>query len=241
MIRVALQQRPSHNRKVPAWHAKFLAMLPVIQQYARVAFRHLKGDDRDDAIEEVIANCLVAYIRLVQLKRTGVAYPTVLTKYAISQVREGRRVGNHLNIREVLSQYAQRPKGFTSSVWTISTRRRTNGRRPWSKTTKRRCRSGGLQDRFSGLAGNPIAPRSANCRDIGNRALHHRSGQTLSRECRPHLPKAPRVPQVLARVPGGSSPREQGGMSDRASTGLIRRQNARPFGPGFFRHISGVQ
>ena len=95
----------------PAWHAGFLAMMPTIEQYACIAFRHLKGDSRDDAVEEAIANALVAYVRLVELKKTKVAHPTVLAKYAVAQVRDGRRVGNHLNVREVLSQYAQR-KGF---------------------------------------------------------------------------------------------------------------------------------
>ncbi len=111
MIRFARPQ-PSARSAVPAWHVGFLAMLPIIQRYARVAFRHLKGDARDDAVEEVIANALVAYVRLVELKKTAVAHPTVLAKYAIAQVCDGRRVGNHLNVREVLSQYAQRVKGF---------------------------------------------------------------------------------------------------------------------------------
>jgi hypothetical protein len=36
----------------------------------------------------------------------------VLASYAIKQVKDGRRVGNRLNVREVLSKYAQQHKGF---------------------------------------------------------------------------------------------------------------------------------
>ena len=36
----------------------------------------------------------------------------MLASYAIKQVKDGRRVGNRLNVREVLSKYAQQHKGF---------------------------------------------------------------------------------------------------------------------------------
>jgi hypothetical protein len=47
-----------------AWHAGFLAMLPTIRSYARGAFAHLNPDLRQDLAQEVIANALVAYVRL---------------------------------------------------------------------------------------------------------------------------------------------------------------------------------
>ena len=111
MIALASED-PSPKRRKPAWHKKFMAMLPTIRRYARVAFRHLRGDERDDAIQEVVSNCLVAYVRPFKKKKTDVAHPTVLVKYAIAQYADGRRVGNRLNIREVLSKYAQRAKRF---------------------------------------------------------------------------------------------------------------------------------
>jgi hypothetical protein len=36
----------------------------------------------------------------------------VLARYAVAQVREGRRVGNRLNVRDVLSTYCQRRKNL---------------------------------------------------------------------------------------------------------------------------------
>lgn len=108
MIARKTQTRP----KRPTWHATFLAMLPIIKNYARISFRHLKGDHRDEAIEEAIANACVAFARLVSQGRADLAYPTVLARYAIAQVRDGRKVGSSLNIRDVLSSYAQQRKRF---------------------------------------------------------------------------------------------------------------------------------
>jgi hypothetical protein len=111
MIAIAKQNR-SH-KSAPAWHAVFLAMLPAIVTHARIAFRHLNPEARAEAVQEVVCNALKAFARLVQLKKTDLAYPTVLARYAVAQFRDGRRVGSHLNVREVLSAYAQKHKGFT--------------------------------------------------------------------------------------------------------------------------------
>ena len=88
-------------------------MVPIIRQYARGAFSHLNPEAKQDLIQEVIANCLVAYVRLFQQGRVALAYPTVLARYGIAQVKDGRRVGNNLRIGEVLSKYAQRRKNFS--------------------------------------------------------------------------------------------------------------------------------
>ena len=96
----------------PRWHKVFLAMLPAIVTHAKFAFRRLRGEARQDAIQETIANALVAFVNLVRRGKMSIAYPTVLAKYAVAQINDGRRVGNKLNVREVLSGYAQKHKGF---------------------------------------------------------------------------------------------------------------------------------
>jgi hypothetical protein len=98
-------------------------MFPTISSHAKFAFRHLRGDDLDDAVTEVVANSLVAFVRLFQLGKADLAYPTVLARYGVAQVRSGplrsaqvrsgRRVGNRLAGRDVLSPHAQRRHGFT--------------------------------------------------------------------------------------------------------------------------------
>jgi len=105
--------KPTGRRHVtPRWHRPFLKMLPKIRSYAKNAFAYMDAESREDAVEEVIANAAVAFVRLVRLGRANQAFPTVLTRYAVAQFRDGRRVGNHLRIGEVLSSYAQRKKGF---------------------------------------------------------------------------------------------------------------------------------
>lgn len=104
--------KPIRRRVTPRWHRPFLEMLPTIRRYARGAFGSLDPESREDAVEEVIANAAVAFVRLVQLGKAKQAFPTVLAHYAIAQVREGRRVGGRLRVVEVLSRYAQRRKGF---------------------------------------------------------------------------------------------------------------------------------
>ena len=98
------------RRPVPRWHKAFLAMLPIIRNYARGAFSRLNPELRQDMIQEVIANAMCAYVRLFQQGRVALAYPTVLARYGIAQVRDHRRVGAKLNIKDVMSGYCQAKK-----------------------------------------------------------------------------------------------------------------------------------
>jgi hypothetical protein len=85
-------------------------MLPAITAHARVSFRHLKPEARAEAIAECVANAMVAFVRLVKLGKVALAYPTVLARYAVAQVKDHRRVGAKLNIKDVLSPYCQARK-----------------------------------------------------------------------------------------------------------------------------------
>ena len=75
MVRIA-----SHVPLPPRWHRVFLALLPQIVPHAKFAFRHLRGEARQDAIQETIANALVAFVTLVRRGKMAIAYPTVLAK-----------------------------------------------------------------------------------------------------------------------------------------------------------------
>ncbi len=109
MIALANQPAPS---PVPTWHARFLAMLPAITRYASVAFRDLRPEAKREAVQEVIANCFVAFRRLHELDKLDLAYPSVLARFGVAQVRSGRKVGSKLNVNDVTSSYAQRQKRF---------------------------------------------------------------------------------------------------------------------------------
>jgi hypothetical protein len=104
---------PQRKPVAPRWHQAFLAMLPVIEAHARCVFRHRDAEARQEAIQEVIANALVAYTRLCALGKVELAYPTVLARYAVAQVNDGRKVGGHLNIQDVSSAYCRRQKKIT--------------------------------------------------------------------------------------------------------------------------------
>ncbi len=105
---VCASPAPAPRRR---WHRQFLTMLPAIIQHAKVAFRHVRGQDRQDKIQETVANALVAFRRLVQLKKADLAYPSVLARYAVAQIKDGRLVGGHMNVKDVSSPYCQHVKG----------------------------------------------------------------------------------------------------------------------------------
>jgi len=63
-------------------------------------------------IQETIANAFVAFRALVRRGKMELAYPSVLARYAVAQINDGRRVGSSLNCQDVSSSYAQRLKNF---------------------------------------------------------------------------------------------------------------------------------
>ena len=109
---IASIKRQKSNCKAPDQHADFLAMLPAIRHSAQIAFRKLPPELRQDLIEEVVANSFVAFARLVERGQADRALATPLARYAIAQVRVGRRVGSRLRIGDALSSYAQFRKEF---------------------------------------------------------------------------------------------------------------------------------
>ena len=91
----------------PDWPARFLLLLPLIRRIARHAFRGMPGDQREEALQEVVANCFVAYARLVERGKEEVAFATPLARYAVAQYRAGRRVGSSVNIHDVTGPLCQ--------------------------------------------------------------------------------------------------------------------------------------
>jgi hypothetical protein len=94
------------------WQERFVALLPMILRYVGPAFQTLGPEARAEAIQEAVANCCVAYSRLVERGKESLAFATVLARYAVAQVRTGRQVGGRLNVRDVTSAYAQCRKRF---------------------------------------------------------------------------------------------------------------------------------
>jgi hypothetical protein len=108
-------RRKAVAKSKSAWHAGFIALLPDVYRQIRFALRHMECERREEAMQEALANALVAYVRLHELGKTDVAYATPLANYAVRQVCSGRQVACPLNMYDVLSPYAQRRQGFTVS------------------------------------------------------------------------------------------------------------------------------
>src|SRR6202790_3207349 len=103
---------PASDNTKPPNQAAFVAMLPAIRRSAQISFRKIRPELRDELIGEVVANCYVAYARLIERGQEDRALPSPLARFAIAQVRAGRRVGNRLRISDALSSYAQYRKQF---------------------------------------------------------------------------------------------------------------------------------
>ncbi|WP_166819996.1 hypothetical protein [Thalassoroseus pseudoceratinae] len=107
----AASERLEQDTPPCAWHTEFLSMLPKITEYASFSFRHLKEDNRDEMVQEVIANACAAYARLVEQGRTEAATWSTLARYAVRQARVGRQIGTSLNVGDVCSRHCQLRKG----------------------------------------------------------------------------------------------------------------------------------
>ncbi|MCA9054883.1 MAG: hypothetical protein KDA75_13670, partial [Planctomycetaceae bacterium] len=93
---------PDNDRRT-----EFEACLPRIRRYLSRAFRNLPGEFREECIQEGVANCYVRFVGLVRQNRAGVATPASLARFAVRQIRSGRRVAERMNIRDPLSRYCQ--------------------------------------------------------------------------------------------------------------------------------------
>ena len=85
----------------PEWHARFLAMLPAIERYARRAFGGESSDRREEAVQAVVASAVVAYARLAALDKPELGRATPLANYGVKHYRAGRLVGSSVNGRDV--------------------------------------------------------------------------------------------------------------------------------------------
>ena len=103
----------SHSQPEPEWHAVFLRMAGRIRKHARIVFRHCNPDEREEKIQAVLCNACAAVARLAELGKLDLCYASVLSRFAVAQVKDGRMTGGHLNCLDVSSRYCRRLKGLT--------------------------------------------------------------------------------------------------------------------------------
>jgi hypothetical protein len=90
----------------------FQTMMPGVSAALAAAFRRFRPEQKEDALQEALANAFTAFAGLWERGRQDLAFPSVLARYAVAQWFGGRRVGGRLNSYDVLSPYAQRRKRF---------------------------------------------------------------------------------------------------------------------------------
>ena len=91
------------------WQSGFMLMLPAVQQHAKIQFRRLPVQQREDAVQEAIASAVISYRRLAVQGRLHVAHPGTIATNAVHHVRNGRHVGGHQDgARDVMSPVCQR-------------------------------------------------------------------------------------------------------------------------------------
>src|SRR5262245_55433881 len=93
-------------------HASFLTLQPVIEQHARIVFRHFCAADREEAIAEAVACAFESYLRLKARGKDPEQFPSQLAHYAVLHVKDGRHVGGRCSVRDVLSFKTQKRRGF---------------------------------------------------------------------------------------------------------------------------------
>jgi DNA-binding CsgD family transcriptional regulator len=92
-----------------SWQQDFLEVLPAIQTHAKICFRKLGADRREEAIRATIATACVNYQLAAAQGKLNVVRPGSLADFAVKHVRAGRHVGGHQDgARDVMSPVCQR-------------------------------------------------------------------------------------------------------------------------------------
>ena len=90
--------------------AVYTKMLPSIKRHARIVFRHLNPEEKEERVQNVLANTWEALVGLARRGKLDQAFPSILAKFACKQTRDHRITGGHLNIKDILSKYCQLSK-----------------------------------------------------------------------------------------------------------------------------------
>jgi hypothetical protein len=88
------------------WQADFIKVLPTVHTHAKIQFRRLRAEQREDAIQEAIASAYVSVQILAAKGRLQLARPSTIATYAVKHVQSGRHVGG----RQDAAQDAMSPR-----------------------------------------------------------------------------------------------------------------------------------
>src|SRR5262249_36265018 len=89
-------------------HTAFLPLLPRVELHGRVYFRGLKcPDTRADRIAEMVALAWRWFLRLIELGKNPLEFPTAIADFAARAVKAGRRLCGKHKGKDVLNPLAQ--------------------------------------------------------------------------------------------------------------------------------------
>jgi hypothetical protein len=94
-------------------HARFLAIVPRIEQHGLASFRHLRCPHlREDAVCEMVALSWLWFVRLAEKGKDASQFASALATFAARAVKSGRRLNGMESIQDVLSPRAHQRLGF---------------------------------------------------------------------------------------------------------------------------------
>ena len=102
--------QPAFETREP--YDDFLLVSPIVERHARIVFRFLRREEREEAVAEAIAAAFQAYVALRSRGRNPDGFPTMLATFAVLHVKEDRHVGGHMSSRDVHSRRARLRRGF---------------------------------------------------------------------------------------------------------------------------------
>jgi hypothetical protein len=104
---------PCRPRRLAQLQTAFVTViLPKVQHYGRIAFRHLDTDRREEATAEMTALCWLWFMRLAARGEDATQFPSVLASLAVGAVRSGRRLCGREHSKEPMSRLTQQRHGF---------------------------------------------------------------------------------------------------------------------------------
>ncbi|MBI3411626.1 MAG: hypothetical protein HY040_25130 [Planctomycetes bacterium] len=96
-------------------HADFLKLRPIIDKHARVVFRTCSDVDREEAAAGAVAAAFESYLHLRKRWKDPVHdFPSVVARFAVRHVKDGRRVGGRRSSYDPFSARPSRSMTFGS-------------------------------------------------------------------------------------------------------------------------------
>lgn len=80
--------------QVLSWQEGFLAVLPAVETHARIRFRRLNADQREEAIQETVAAACLNFQLAAAQGKLNLVHPSSLADFAVRHTRTGRHVGS---------------------------------------------------------------------------------------------------------------------------------------------------